>query len=207
MSVITTESPTPKRVMLLIPGLRDPDARGLLRLAPVFESAGYTTEALTYGMFLLRGIAWHLFNPPVAEMLRDTIRLLDRLGYEVNLCAHSNGGAIALAASDSPIYSITLINAAVETDARIGKGVKWLFDLIQPVDPILWASAMIPASPWGLGGVIGIQGDPRVQNISLREEQFGEIRGHGGGLVVPVAEKIVEAIEQSRGIAPLSPPK
>lgn len=147
------------KVILLVPGLRDPSARGLLRMAPVFEQAGYTTEAITYGMFIVRGILFKAFCEPLAEMLSDTIRLLDRLGHEVHIVAHSNGGAIALAASErgAPVYSISLINAAVETTAKIGERTKWVFDLTQPIDPVLWASAAIPLSPWGLGGVVGIK--------------------------------------------------
>jgi pimeloyl-ACP methyl ester carboxylesterase len=177
------------RVVLLIHGLKDAKATGLLRLKEHLEAPGWTVRAVNYGWFFLRGFLWAPFNKPLARMLACFTELLSALGHEVICVAHSNGATIAAEASrlGAPFRVLVFIDGAVERNLRLGDRTGYLLNCRVPSDPVLAVSLLIsPLSPWAeLDGSLGNFGvkagsDPRMWDIDLTRE-FG-IHGHGGFL-------------------------
>jgi pimeloyl-ACP methyl ester carboxylesterase len=196
------------KLVLLLPGLKDPHATGLLRLKPWLEAAGYKTYALTYGMFLLRGFVWHLFNMPLARLVAIFTLILNELGHQVVFVAHSNGCAIAAKASEmgARFDLLVFINAATERNIRLGTNTGYLLNLRVPTDPVLNVSRLIaPVSPWaGLDGSLGnagvkVNADPRMWDVNLTEV-FGIKWSHAGAFSAENVERsgpwLVNAIRQ-----------
>lgn len=176
------------KIALLLPGLKDSQATGLLRLKPWLEVSGFRTYAVLYGYFLVRGFLWHLFNMPVARMLVFITQILSDLGHTVVCVAHSNGAAIAAKASQmgAAFHILVFVNGAVERDIKLGDRTGYLLNCRVATDPVLAVSRIIaPLTPWaGLDGSLGSAGvkadsDPRMWDANLTE-LFGIKASHGG---------------------------
>lgn len=176
-------------IALLIHGLKDSRATGLLRLAPYLEGKGYRVYPITYGWFFLRGFLWAPFNKPLARLVATFTKILDDAGHEVVALAHSNGATIAVEASKlgAPFRVLTLINGAVERDAVIGDRTGFVLNLRVASDPVLALSRVIaPLTPWAdFDGSLGSSGFKPMpsggwkQNDFNLTEKFG-IKGHSG---------------------------
>lgn len=175
------------KVILLIHGLKDSKATGLLRFRPYLEKEGWFVRPIFYGWFFLRGFVGALFNKPLARMLACFVELLDSLGHEVICIAHSNGATIAAMASQlgAPFKILFFVNGAVERDLKLGDKTGYLVNIRVPSDPILAISRIIsPLTPWSeIDGSMGNAGvkadsDPRMWDIDATA--IFNIKGHGG---------------------------
>ena len=198
------------RVVLLLHGLKDAKATGLLRLRSYLEEAGWLVRPIQYGWFFLRGFLWAPFNKPLARMLACFCELITALGHEVVLVAHSNGATIAAEASrmGAPLKVLVLINGAVERDLKLGDKTGLLINCRVPSDPVLALSWVIsPLTPWAdfdaSMGNAGVKkdSDPRMWDIDLTK-QFG-IKGHGGFMAADAVEQtgpwLVRAVKWACG--------
>lgn len=179
------------RVVLLLHGIKDLKATGLLRLRDDLEAAGWLVRSVHYGMFFLRGFLWGPFNKPLAYMLAGFTEILTALGNEVVLIAHSNGAAIAAKASEcgACFKLLIFLNGACDRDIRLGPRTERFINYRMKTDPVL-ALAWIPGligHPWAdINGSLGNAGlgknlkdDDRAWQVDI-EEQFGIRFQHGG---------------------------
>ena len=178
------------RVVLLLHGIKDPNANGLKRLKGALEDAGWFVRTVHYGLFFARGFfMWGLFNKPIAYVLAGFTEILHTLGNEVVLVAHSNGAAIAAEASrqGACLKLLIFINGACDRDIVLGGRTERFINYRMKSDPVL-ALAWLPGlvgHPWAdWNGSMGNLGpkdfkDDRVWDVDL-EEQFGIRFKHAG---------------------------
>ena len=185
------------KIVLLLHGLKDPNANGLLRLKKYLEAAGYRTFALHYGWFMVRGFLWPLFNVPLSRLIVAFTEILHELGHQIILIGHSNGATVAAKASALGAYfdALVFIDGAVERDVKLGQNTGWLLNYRTPTDPVLNIARVIaPLTPWaGFDGSLGSSGvkpdsDPRMWDCNLTEE-LGIKFSHSGFMSEEIVDK------------------
>lgn len=132
------------------------------RLTPYFEVNGHEVIQHDYGWFGFLSVRFR--NHSVAEKIA---KATTGEGYDVGV-GHSNGCAILLdAASMGKFDGLILINPALDRDADIPDGVRWVHVYHNSGDkPVKWAK-WLPMHPWGDMGRVGYCGmDGRVMNFS-----------------------------------------
>lgn len=199
------------KICILIPGLKDSRATGLLRLEPYLREAGYAVYPICYGWFMLRGFLWSAFNKPLARLVATFTRILADAGNEVVAIGHSNGATIAVEASrlGADFKTLVLINGAVERDIELGHRTGYVLNCRVGSDPVLAVSRIIaPLTPWAeFDGSLGSSGvkadsDPRMWDANLTEI-FGIRASHGGfiaaDMVAATGPWLVKSIRWAQG--------
>ena len=195
------------KICLLLAGLKDSKATGLLRLKPYFEERDYKVYPLSYGWFIIRGLLWHPFNVPLARLIAIFTRILHECGVKIVLVAHSNGATIAAKASHlgARFDVLVFIDGAVSRDVKLGDQTGYLLNMRTATDPVLQISRVIaPLTPWAdFSGSLGSTGvkansDPRMLDFNLTEI-WGIKFSHAGFVSAERVEKtgpwLVDVVE------------
>ena len=164
-----------KRLVFLVHGFWSPRGRNETdHLRPYFERAGYRVEEWDRTREGL--VKVHLTLGDVAYGLRRFALFAHEHGWKVYAVGHSHGAKIIQIASlpyfresweefpGAPFEQITLIDAALDNDAKFGEYMKKIHVYYSKRDWILQvARAIIPM--WGNLGAVGYKGtDKRVIN-------------------------------------------
>jgi len=173
------EKTNKKRLMVLTHGIFNREksfqpGRGMQRLVPYVEAAGFETLPIFYGFFGILRVITGFPAGPVAHTFASFVIELSILGYEVHGAGHSHGARVLALASEyaAPFRTLTFINGAVDKTVKIGQQVETVFNYYVRSDPLLGIAAVLPWNPMGNAGKLGLQfiaGGPQRVNGNLTE--------------------------------------